>query len=282
MGLFSSGASSIRSAQAQAAGQLAAGEQKAASALNQYADKATSELNATKGQVGDIYKSGLGYLNSGFNSALGTLGGLTDQANAQLSPYNAVGTQANEMYANAMGLNGNAGIAKASQSFRSTPGYQAMLDEANKAVMRNASASGSLGSGATARALQEASANVADKTYQDWMGNINTGADRGLTAANAMGQNTSNIGQTLANTQAAQGQALAGLGTDYGNQLTGLSGSIADTYSTLGSNLGSLYQNTATQLSQNTISAANAIAQAKANSGLSSLAGGAALLGAVF
>lgn len=62
----------------------------------------------------------------------------------------------------------NAGLER----FRSASGYQNILNSAMRGVTTSQAARGMLGSGATLRALQDRSADLADRTYQNYLSQV--------------------------------------------------------------------------------------------------------------
>ena len=101
-------------------------------------------------------------MNNGFGAAQNTLAG----NNALFSPYVSAGQGAQTTLADALGLNGQAGNAAATAAFQSGPGYQYQVQQALNGVLRNASATGALGSGNTLAALQNTGNNLANQNWQ--------------------------------------------------------------------------------------------------------------------
>jgi len=104
-----------------------------------------------------------------------------------------------------LGLSGNK--VDASAILHNTPGYQFRVDEALKGVNSNAYASGQGNSGATLKALQRQAMNVADGTFNTYVDQVGSVANRG---------------------SAAKG-ALAGVSTNYANASNNISQNAADT-----------------------------------------------------
>ena len=163
----------------------------------------------------------LGALMQGVASqqAQGTLQNTADKATADFNtnyyqPYTGTGTQANTMYANALGLNGAAGNTAATNAFQSSPGYQWQLGQGTQAVDRGAAAGGTFGSGNAAIALQNYGQGLANTNYNNWLNNVSGLNSQGLAAA------TGQTGreQSLANIQTGLGQAQAGVIQNTTNQ----------------------------------------------------------------
>lgn len=96
--------------------------------------------------------------------------------------YNT-GSSANQMYGNALGLNGADGSAAAVSAFQTSPGYQFQVDQATEAAKRNASSLGMLGSGNTLTAVADRTQNIANQEYNNWLSNLNTASASGQSAA---------------------------------------------------------------------------------------------------
>lgn len=73
-----------------------------------------------------------------------------------------------DMYANAMGLYGDAGNAAAAEAFRASPGYEWSVEQALQAMLRGAAAGGMLASGNTLAAATELGHDLADQEFGDW------------------------------------------------------------------------------------------------------------------
>jgi hypothetical protein len=131
-------------------------------------------------------------------------------------PYTSAGTDALDMYQNALGLKGPGGNKTAQSAFQVGPGYQFALDQGIQALDRSAAGKGLYGSGSNAMALQQFGQGLANQEYGNWLNALAGLGNTGLTAAS---------GQTQ-----RQGQ-LAGIDTGLGNAIGGI-------YSGLGQNAG--------------------------------------------
>ena len=257
MGLFSSGAGKIRRAEQTAANYLMQGRNEAQGVMSDALGQATGNLNANRPIFDTAYNTAKDAISNGYGSALARLSGQNDY----LQPFYQTGTQANSGYADAMGFNGAEGSSRASQAFRSAPGYAETLSQATDQSMRNAAAMGGLASGNTVSAISSNAANLADKGWQGYLGNLQRGVNTGLTAAQGMGQND----QGMASLYVNQGNALADLAQNYGTQQAGINTGLAGLNSAHGDNLANLISGTYNQLGNNAISSASAQAQANAN-----------------
>lgn len=122
-------------------------------------------------------------INAGTAAATTQLGRLGDL----YQPIMDRGTQGANLHADAMGLNGAEGTARAQSAFTSGPGYQFAQDEAQRAGLRAASAGGMLASGNTLAALADRSQGIANQEYQTWLGNLAPYANMELAGAQGVG-----------------------------------------------------------------------------------------------
>jgi hypothetical protein len=141
--------------------------------------QATQRIDQTQGMVGDIYKQGLTMLN----------------------PYMQPGGQANNLQAALSGALGPEAQQQAYANYQQSPGVQFAQKEAERALLRNASATGGLGGGNVLRDLTQLAAGTFMQGYNDQFNQLGTVADRGLSSAT-----------TGAGLQGQQGQVQAGLG----------------------------------------------------------------------
>lgn len=160
------------------------------------------------------------------------------------SDYLDLGKLGANTYADAMGLNGAAGTARAQDAFQTGPGYQFSLDQGLQALERNASRYGRSNSGNTDLDLMKYATGYADQNYNNWLSGLSSyndmyagGVDRSNAAAGLgldfetgltegkMGANN----QFAAGKEAGQGAALSALGT-----LAGIGGKVFGGYGGFG------------------------------------------------
>jgi hypothetical protein len=98
--------------------------------------------------------------------------------------YAQEGTKANDMYSDALGLDGNENRAAAQEVYNTDPMLQRVAQEQQNAVMRQLAARGS--SGARSSAL--VSARMAMEGYGGWLNRLKEQGAQGLQATNAMAQ----------------------------------------------------------------------------------------------
>ncbi len=150
---------------------------------------ANSALGAISRGYGGAQNAVIGYGNQaqqqlagGIDRAAGqTLAGVQSYA-----PYANAGAGASNLYNDALGVNGAAGTAAAQSAFTASPGYQFQVDQATGAASRAAAATGAGASGNTLDAITRLGSNLANTEYQNFLGNLNTSAQRGVAAASGV------------------------------------------------------------------------------------------------
>ena len=181
-------------------------------------------------------------IRQGTQEALGTLGAGIGQARQDI----AAGGQGIENQAALAGLRGPEAQAQAFQGFQASPGQQFLQQESERALTRNAAATGGLGGGNVLRELQRQAIGLAQQDFsnqfqrgQQALGSqqlqgsnlANLAAQGGQLGSNLIGQATGQLGgqrfdagQLLA--QAATGTAanLGNLQQQLGQQISGISG----------------------------------------------------------
>jgi len=126
------------------------------------------------------------------------------------------GSSANQMYANALGLNGAVGNAAATSAFQTSPGYQFQVDQATEAAKRNAASMGMLGSGNTMIGIADRTQNIANQEYNNWLGNLNTASQSGQNAAGSQAGYVSALGDFEYGDAAARAALAHGTETSVG------------------------------------------------------------------
>ena len=192
-------------------------------------DKGLSGSLGALGQARDALGTGLGNqvssINAGADSALGRLG----QIPGMYQPIADTGRQANTAYADFLGLNG-IGAASAQddalRAFRDATGYRDIVDSATDATARKMSALGMLGSGNTLDAIARIGTQEANKSGQQYLGNLGTLADRGM-QANA---GIANALTGMAGIDMSRGGALSGVYGQNAAANAGLYGTEAGLY----------------------------------------------------
>lgn len=194
---------------------------------------ANSGTNALTGSV----TPAIAALSGGVSGATSAYGGL-DSLSSQYAGYTG---QASDASADALGLNGPEGVARAQQSFQAGPGFQFGLNRGLESIARNANRVGMGASGNTLQASQEFGQGLANQEWDKYLANLK--GREGLYAPLALsGTGASATGR--ANAALTGGTAAAGIYSGTGGKLsdllsrTGTAG--AGIYTGEGSNLADL------------------------------------------
>lgn len=195
---------------------------------------------------------------------VGAATGAYDPLKSAAAQYGQFGGQANQAQADALGLNGPEGTARAQANFNAGPGFQYAYGRAIDAATRGANATGMGASGNTLDALAQLGTNFGNQAWQQYVTNLKAQQD----LFNPL--QSSALGTAGAGTAAA---ALTG-GTGAANIYTGTGGKLSDlfqqtgqaaapVYTGAGSSLANLATtgglNTANYLNQGGVNQANLI-----------------------
>jgi len=238
----------------------------AAQAANQIAPNGgwdASRINQAVAQYGTNY---------GLTPAMATLGGaekraldridqtqgmvtdLYNQGQSYLEPYRASGEGANQLQAALSGALGPQAQAEAYAQFNQSPGQNYLIDQSERAIMRNAAATGGLGGGNLLRELQANAIGLAQQDFNNYFARLGQVGDRGFGAATTaaglrgneagtqagLGQYAASIPVQIAAQQAAmQYQAGRDLAGNYGQ----IGGAMANAVNQQGQGLSSIYGN---------------------------------------
>jgi hypothetical protein len=259
--------------------------------LRQTQDDVTSRTNATRdeaagylrggfgnarGNLGAGYGAAAGAINAGAGSALGYLDAGTHGALGQLAqartdltgnggafhPLAELGArfgQGSQLYADALGLNGAEGNARASSAFQAGPGYQFALSQGLDAVNRAANARGQLNSGNTDVDALKFGQGLAGQTYQQWLGNLSPYNQLELSATSGAATGNAGINQNVANLGVTGANILSGAGQNKANVASGQGNTLADIASKYYGGLAGLDTSEGSALAGNTTNATNAI-----------------------
>ncbi len=243
---------------------------------SQAANKQIAEgLGIASGQINDAKNSAAGYLNQNpdiYQDSYGKAQGLLDsaygdakaQAQGALEAYNPfynTGIQANNAYANAMGLNGAEGYNSAMQNFRTGPGYQFQMDQGLDAINRTAAARGGLASGNNTIDLLKYAQGQADQSWNNYLAGLNNQVNTGMQAANG----AANAKQGLSSLAMNYGGQGAQIAQGLGDRLAGNNTNLAANEMSAGSNIAGMTSNAYNAMSQNTAQGMMAGQQAAAN-----------------
>jgi hypothetical protein len=148
---------------------------------------------------------GLGYIDDGMSDAAQSLQGARDALTANGGAYAPLGELADRhgegsrLYADALGINGAEGVARARAAFQGGPGWTTQLDASLDALNRRRNAAGSLFSGnADADAIKLGS-DYADKGWQQWLAGLSPYNQLESSATAAAATGNAGINSTLAN-----------------------------------------------------------------------------------
>jgi hypothetical protein len=230
-------------------------------ALMQYFQQAMNQLNQSNTQSAQQMQQGfqqaLGQIQQGLQgseavmreqnaAAMGqiqnpvTVG--TGGAEGILAPLIAPGAQANRQQAALSGALGPEEQARAMQAFQNSPGQQYLREQAERSVLRNASATGNLGSGNVLMELQRQGAGLAAQDFDNAFNRLGQVSDRGANAMGALSGITSGAARETAGINASRDMARAELSSGLGNILGGqrfdAGRAGAEGAFTLGQNLG--------------------------------------------
>lgn len=223
-------------------------------------------------------------LTQNYQAGLDNLNQRTDQAMGYLQPIAQTGGQAFDLMGALTGVLGGDAQAQAYQNFQASPGQQYLQEQAEKALLRNASALGGLGGGAVRNELQRQAIGMAAQDFDNSFNRLGQVAAPGLAAAgqqaglaqnagmaglgahtnlgNALGGISQSLGQQSAGIIQGTGQQLGGARYDTGNRLAG---AIGDTTSALSALRNQQGAGLAEQIGANTGNLANLLTGASDN-----------------
>lgn len=121
-----------------------------------------------------------------------------ERIRADFAPYREAGTSALAKYADAMGLNGDAGRESFVEGFRADPGYRFSFDEGTRAIEGSAAARAGLLSGGAMKALNRFGTGLADQQYGSYLDRfgrlIDTGANATAQTGNSGAMSAGRVG----------------------------------------------------------------------------------------
>lgn len=199
-------------------------------AANQGFGQGRTDIQNTMGQVQGSIGQGVGALQAGENRALGRIDQFTGQAVNTLNPYAQTGQQALGQEAALSGAMGGAAQQQAINQFIESPGQKFLREQGEKAVLRQASATGGLRGGSTMAALQDRGIGVAAQQQQQQLENLRSLAGRGQEAStNQAGfqQQAGTVGAGITAQLAGQQAQLYGQQASQQGQLGGQMANMA-------------------------------------------------------
>jgi hypothetical protein len=250
------GLASLQSGQQLGTGAITSGVGQARSDISGAIDPAIAALmGGTAGATGALTAGqggALGALQGGVGSAVGAY----DPLAAAAARYGMIGAGGANMSADALGLNGPEGVARATAAFHTGPGYNFAVNQGLDALTRAANVGGGVAGGNVLRSAQTFGQGMADQEFKDWLTRVaGLGSTYSPLEANALGQVASGTGNAYltggtgaANIYTGTGQRLSdllsGYGTNAANIYTGAGRSLADLAATGGANLANIYTGT--------------------------------------
>lgn len=150
-------------------------------------------------------------ISAGLTGSLSTLDTTKQDVLSQNAPYTSTGTQATNLVAALSGALGADAQAQAYSDFVESPGQTYLTEQAEKALLRNAAATGDLGSSNILTALQENAVGMSSTYLQQAIDNLNTIANRGLTSTTNVSDILTQLGTTGAGFQATSASDVANL-----------------------------------------------------------------------
>jgi hypothetical protein len=136
--------------------------------------------------------------------------------------YDAVGANANagdKAYADAMGLNGPEGLARAKTAFSTMPGYGGALSSSNDEIARYQALTGNLGSSNTSQQISDNTANVINQKYGQYTSSLAPYL-----------QQAKGVADARAGLDVGQGGLYTGLGNTVGQWQLGTANANAQSY----------------------------------------------------
>lgn len=170
---------------------------------------------------------GLADLQSGVNNAVSAYNPLAEAAGT----YGGRATQASDMSADALGLNGPEGVARATAAFQAGPGYQFGLNQGLESIARNANAGGMVASGNQLRESQTFGQGLANQEFDKWKAGLM--GRESLYAPLERG--------ALGDVASGRGGAYLTGGTGAAGIRTGTAGRLSDLYSGTGKGVAGVY-----------------------------------------
>lgn len=200
---------------------------------------------AATGAINTGANNALGYLGQGTQGALGQLGQARDALTAgggAFAPLSALAGQYGQganLYADALGINGQQGNQNAVNAFQAGPGYEFARNQGLDAITRAANASGGLGGNSLKDTITYGQG-LANQEYGNWLNRLSPYNQLQLAATQGAAAGNQANNTAIANTYGAgaglldqSGRAQAGVATGQGNSLADLARQY---YGQLGSN----------------------------------------------
>lgn len=209
-----------------AIGRLTSSRDGATRAINDGLDDSIGYIDSgLKGSVNDV-RGGLDRsLHAtwrGRDNALDNIDRGRDRALAEYDPYMKATAGAAGSYADALGLNGDEGYVRATESFRAGPGYDFMMNAGLDALDRRAASRGMLASGNNQIDTINYAGGLADQEYDDHLARLDGQQRLGVGIADARSGIQTNAGAAKAGIHMDSSGRIAGLHTGAATSLAGL------------------------------------------------------------
>lgn len=133
-------------------------------------------------------RAGQASANSALDAGYGTASGLYDKARVPFEDLFAKGSKGYDTYLDATGVNGQEGIGRAGDLYRSLPGYSAGQDIGLDMLERRAAARGNLGGGNTAADTIKFASDYDSTKYKDFLSSLSGNSAVATTGAAGQGQ----------------------------------------------------------------------------------------------
>ena len=251
-------------------------------------------ISQGRNDISGQLNSGLSALRGGLSTGRNDINSATEQAVSRFDPYARTGLSALDVEAARSGALGPEAQAEAFANYQESPGQKYAREQQERALVRNAAATGGTQSGNVLSALQRQAAGIASQNYQQDLMNLRSLAERGQAASGAQAGLESQAGRDLAqmemsaaqselnarnnaglamgNMAAQGGQMAANMQQNMGNNLANIAQQAAQTgagmTSAAGQNLANIVQNASQSGANMTNAASQNMAQMAQNAGL--------------
>lgn len=180
-------------------------------------------------------------LHNALAGSLSVLGGGINTARGDLTPYTTTGAGATGIQAALAGALGPEAQAQAYQNFQASPGQQYLQQQAERAITRNAAATGGRQGGNVLQELQRNAIGLAQQDFGNQFNRLSQVAGQGLTAAGQAANLAAQGGQAASNLAFQTGQSLAGgrqrAGEQIAGNVSGTTSALADLINQQGSGI---------------------------------------------
>lgn len=156
-------------------------------------------LDSGRREVRDAARTGVGMLMEGRNDVRDLITTIDNDTGEILEDYTSAGGAASDLQAALSGALGPAAQARAMQNFQNSPFLDQVRQNAERAILQNASATGGIGSGNTLDQLYQNAAGLFLNDFNNRFAQLGSLADRGYGAASTEAGIGANLGSLEAN-----------------------------------------------------------------------------------